>query len=206
MIYLIGGSPRGGKSILSRKLSEKLNIPYISTDNLRLVVMPYFKGEDKDKNFPFKKMFDLAAIDKYFKNNTGQEILRADIKEAKSIWPGVKSLINYLIACKMDYIIEGVHLLPNFVKSLKGDENIKVVFLVKLDENKIFDGLMQNKNNNDWITSNLKDKTIISIAAKSLVGYGEFFIKETEKYGLKYINTEDNFPDKIKEASDYLRN
>ncbi len=206
MIYLIGGSPRGGKSILSRKLSKTLNIPYISTDNLRLVVMPYFKGKGRDKNFPFKKMFDLADIDKYFENYTGQEMLKADIKEAKFIWPGIKSLIDHLIACKMDYIIEGIHLLPSLIKQFKGNENIKITFLGKIDEEKIYQGLIQNKDNNDWITSNIKDKKIISKAAKSLCDYGKFFVKETEKYGFKYFNIEDNFLDKINQAVKYLKN
>jgi 2-phosphoglycerate kinase len=206
MIYLIGGSPRGGKSILSRKLSKTLSVPYISTDNLRLVILPYFKGKEKDKNFPYIKMFDLANIDKFFLRYSGQEMLRADIKEAKSIWPGVKSLIDHLLAYKMDYIIEGVHLLPNFVKEYKDNKNIKIAFLAKLDEEKIYQGLLRNKNNGDWITDNTKDKKVISMAAKSLYYYGKFFLKETKKYGLKCFNTEDNFLDKIQAASDYLRN
>ena len=175
MIYLIGGSPRGGKSILSRKLSKELNIPYVSTDNLRLVVLPYFKGGAKDKNFPHIKMFDLAAIDKFFQLYSGREMLNADIREAKSIWPGTKSLIDHLLVCKMDYIIEGFHLLPGFVKCYQGNKNVKIAFLAKLDKEKIYQGLMQNKNNNDWITSNVKNKKVISMAAESLCDYGKFF-------------------------------
>jgi 2-phosphoglycerate kinase len=206
MIYLIGGSPRGGKSILSRKLSKKLNVPYISTDNLKSVVMPYFKGKEKLKCFPIEKMFDLAAIDKYFENYTGQEMLAANIAEAKSMWPGIKSLILYLRACDMDYIIEGVHLLPNLVKQFSNDKNIKIAFLVKSDEVKIFNGLLRNKNNNDWLVDHVKNEKTVSMAAKSLCVYGKYFNKESEKYGLMCINTEDNFLDKIKEASDYLGN
>lgn len=204
MVYLIGGSPRGGKSFLSRKLSQKLNIPYISTDNLRLVVMPYFTGRDKYKNFPFEKMFDLSAIDKYFKNYTGRDMLKADIKEAKTICPGVKSLVHHLLACKMDYIIEGVHLLPSLIQSFKSNKNVRIVFLTKLDENKILNGLVQNKNNNDWITSNVKEAKTISMAAKSLCVYGRFFVAETRKHGFKCFNTEDDFLDKINRAVKYL--
>lgn len=205
MIYLIGGSPRGGKSILSRKLSKALNVPYVSTDNLRLVALPYFKGKEKDKNFPFIKMFDSATIHKFFQKYSGQEMLEADLKEAKSIWPGTESLINHLLVCKIDYIIEGIHLLPNFVKQYKGNKNIKIVFLTKINEKKIYQGLLRNKNNNDWLADNTKDKKIISMAAKSLLDYGKFFFKETGKYGFKCFNTEDNFFDKIQKASDYLR-
>lgn len=205
MIYLIGGSPRGGKSILSRKLSKKLNVPYVSTDNLRLVVLPYFKGKDKDKNFPFIKMFESAAIDKFFQKYSGQEMLNADIREAGSIWPGIKSLIDHLLVCKMDYIIEGVHLLPNFVKEYRGNKKVKIVFLSKIDEEKIYQGLLRYKHHGDWIKDNTKDKRVVALAAKSLYDYGKFFLKETEKYGFTCFNTEDNFLDKIEKASDYLQ-
>jgi adenylate kinase family enzyme len=52
MIYLIGGSPSSGKSILSKQLSKKLNIPYLSTDNIRPIVLAYLKGEERAKKFP----------------------------------------------------------------------------------------------------------------------------------------------------------
>ncbi len=206
MIYLIGGCPRGGKSILSRKLSKVLNVLYISTDNLRLVVKPYFKGKDRDKNFPFIKMFDSVTIDKFFLKYSGQEQLEADLTEAKSTWPGIKSLIDHLLVCKTDYVIEGIHLLPSFVNLYKDNKNVRIVFIVKLDEEKIYQGLLKNKNTSDWLTDNTKNKDTIKMAAKSLVDYGKFFLAETEKYGFKCFNTEDNFLDKIQKASDYLRN
>lgn len=206
MIYLIGGSPRGGKSILSKKFSKALNVPYISTDNLRLVVLPYFKGKEKDKNFPFIKMFDSAAIDKFFLRYSGQEQLMADLRESKSTWPGIKSLIDHLLVCKMDYIIEGVHLLPCFVKEYKNNKNVKIVFLAKIDEEKIYQGLLKHVNDNDWLTGNTKNINTIQMAAESLSHYGKFFLKETKKFGFKCIITEDNFLDKIQKASSYLRN
>jgi len=207
MIYLIGGSPRGGKSILSRKLSKKLDLPYISTDNIRPIVMPYFKGKDKFKKFPFEKMFDLAAIDKYFLNYTGRQILNADLKEARTIWPGVKKLISYLLECKMDYIIEGVHLLPNLVKEFKDNRNVKIIFLTKLDEEKIFSGILKNKNSSkEWILNNIKDKNIIRLAAKSICAYGVYFIRETKKYRFKCFNTENNFHSQLDKAVRFLTN
>jgi len=202
MIYLIGGSPRGGKSILSRKLSKKLNVPYISTDTLRLVVLPYFK--DRDKNFPFIKMYDSTTIDKFFQKYSGQEQLRADLKEARSTWLGIKSLIDYLLICKMDYIIEGIHLLPSFVKQYRGNKDVKIVFLTKLDEEKIYQGLFKNKHNSDWLMDNAKSKETIRIAAKAMSEYGRFFLKETGKYDFRCFNTEDEFLKKINTAGGYL--
>ena len=80
--------------------------------------MPYFK-KDNSEYFPFMKMFDAKNVDKFFEDYNGKQILKDDIKEAKTIWLGVRSLIDYLLECKMDYIIEGVQLLPNLVKIYK---------------------------------------------------------------------------------------
>lgn len=206
MLYLIGGSPRCGKSILSRKLSRESDIPYISTDNLRLVVLPYFKGKEKYKNFPFLKMFDVRSIDNFFRMYSGKEQLKADLKEAGSTWPGIESLIEHLLACKMDYIIEGIHLLPSLVSRFKGNRNVKVVFLTKVDEEKIFQGLSKNKDNSDWLMDNAKNKKTIMLAAEAMSGYGKYFVKEAEKHGYECFNTEDDFSGKINQAAGYLRN
>lgn len=205
MIYLIGGSPRGGKTILSKKLSKILDIPYLSTDHLRLVVMPYFHGVDKDDNFPFEKMIDWAGIDQSFKNYSGQEMLKADVREAKTLWPGIESLLRNLSISKANYIIEGVHFLPSLVKQFKDDKNFKLVLLTKRDTDKIFNGLLQNRNNGDWIADNIQDDSSLLIAARSLSEYGEYFIEESRKYGFMCINTEENFYDRIDDAISYLK-
>ena len=126
MIYLIGGSPRGGKSQLSRMLSKKLNIPYISTDNIRPLISPYFTKEQQQKILPFEEMFNIDKIDQYFEKYSGKEILKADIVEAKTLWLGIDHLIKYLLICKMDYILEGVVLLPKLTQNFKDCPNIKI--------------------------------------------------------------------------------
>lgn len=201
MIYLIGGSPRGGKSILAKELAKKLNIPHLSTDNLRPVIMPYFK-KNKFKHFPFEKMFNADNIDDYFKKYIGREMLNADIKEAKTMWPGVKNLIKHLLKCKMDYIIEGVGILPSLANQFKKEKNIKIAYLIKLDKDKIYQGILDNKNSHDWLTDNIKNKEIILKAAGSLIPYGNYFLKEVKKYGFKYFNTENDFRNQIKKAID----
>ena len=204
MIYLIGGSPRGGKSILSRKLSKKLNIPYLSTDNIRPIVMAYYKGKNRYKKFPFEKMFDEGEIDHYFTHYTKAQILKADLVEARTIWPGVQELIDFLLKCKMDYIIEGVHLLPNLVKRYRGNRQVKIVYLTKMDEEKIYHGIFKNKNS-DWLLDNIKDKRNIRFAARSLCAYGKYFLRETKRYGYKCLNTEDDFRGQLNKAADSLR-
>jgi len=204
MIYIIGGSPRGGKSILAKKLSKKINAPYISTDFLKLMLRPYFKGAEKDKMFPFDKIWQKLDLNDYFMNYSGKQILNIDLQEGRTIWPGVKLFISHLHKCKMDYIIEGVHLLPNQVKYFQNDPNIRIVFLGKANEEKIYQGLFKNKSGRDWLLDKIEDKAVLRKVAQALSAYYPYFKKETEKYNLKLINTEDNFPSRINEAIAYL--
>jgi 2-phosphoglycerate kinase len=204
MIYLIGGSPRSGKSILSRKLSKKLNIPYMSTDNLRPIILPYFPKKEQSVNFPFEKMFNSNKIDNYFIKYSGKEILKADLTEAKNCWAGEKNLIGHLLLCKMDYVIEGVHLLPSLIKEFKKNKNIKVVYLTKKNKQKIFEGLIKNKKNNDWMSSHTKKKEILWKAAESIAVYNDYFEREVKKYNFAIFNSDDHFEKVIKKAISYL--
>lgn len=206
MIYLISGSPRAGKSTLSRKLAEELRIPYISTDTLRPIVLPYYKIEEQKERFPFMEMFDANAIDDFFRKYTDKEIFAADLKETESIWLGVKALIDYSLICKMNYIIEGVHLLPSLIAQYKNNENVRIIYLVKLDEKKILDGLYKNTSqHHDWLMGNTDNAETVKLAAKSLCIYGEYFIAESEKYGFKCMNTEDDFENKLNQAMIFLQ-
>ncbi len=205
MIYLIGGSPRSGKTILSKKLSQDLGIPYLSTDTLRLFMVACLDDEDKYSYFPFEKMFDSTAIDSFYKKYSGDSILKADVEEAKNLMPGIVAFIKYFQSSNSDYILEGVHFLPELISGLQEDEGIKTVILSKKDSDKIYEGLIENRGNNDWIADNIQDDGTLLAAAKSLSLYGEYFETEAAKYNIAHINTEDSFFDKIEEALTYLK-
>lgn len=200
MIYLIGGSPRGGKTILAEKLSKTTKTPYISTDYLKLMLRPYFTGAKKEKMFPFDKIWKKLTREKFFQTHTGKDMLYMDTYEAKIIWPGVKLFITHLAKGKIDYIVEGVHLLPKYVKYFKDNPNIEMIFLAKNDEKEIYKGLFKNRGRKDWIMDKLKNKNIVKLVAKNLSTYGPYFEKETKKYKLKLINTEKDFTKQINKA------
>lgn len=206
MIYLIGGSPRSGKTILSKKLANDLGSLYISTDILRLFMLASLTGDDKYKYFPFEKMMDQAStIDTFYKEVSGENMLLADIEEAKNLMPGILAFIEHFKKLNIDYVIEGVHFLPNLISHLKSDEKIKIVMLTKTDTNKILDGLKENKGKDDWIADNINDDQILLNAAKSLVEYGKYFETGSAKYKVKCINTENDFFDKIEDVINYLK-
>jgi len=207
MIYLIGGSPRCGKTILAKQIAYKKRVPLISTDVIRQIVLHSTPKSEIKKKFPEEPL-------KRFKNKflfevySPEKLLKAQIKEAETIWPGVKAFIEPTIRHKQDFIIEGIHLLPKLVKQFKGNKiwkNFRVVYLVKEDLDLIVNGFSKNPNKYDWMYPSIKnDKDRLLSAAKMVRIKGDYLNKEAIKYKFKIINTEVNFDKKLKQAQDYL--
>lgn len=196
---MIGGGPRSGKTTVARALSEKIGVPYISTDYFRLVVMPYFKGDKMALNFPYEVMFDqYDSIHEFFAASGGNDLLEADLKESDVLWEGIEAFLEHMLMSDTDYIVEGFHLLPNFIEKYNDDENVKSVILYKKNVELIFDGLKANQNNDDWIASNINSDEVLMKAAESLSVYGKYFEDAISKYeGMNGINTEENFFERI---------
>ncbi|MFH1142422.1 MAG: hypothetical protein ABIH67_02740 [Candidatus Uhrbacteria bacterium] len=206
MIYLIGGSPRSGKTTLSIKLSKKLGVPWISSDYIRSFILPYIPKKDIAFRMPIEEMFfkkSKCNNDLYYQNYSLSEQIQADIIEGKTMWPGIKRFIENSIWSKNSFIIDGVHLLPEMVSQFKGTsfwKNIKIVYLVKTDEEKILPGFWKSNDPSDWLLTCTKKDKIFSEAAKMVAKFGRYLEKEAKKYGLKVYNTDQNFQKKINQA------
>jgi hypothetical protein len=103
VLYLIGGTSRSGKSLITRKLLKEKGIPYFPLDS---VVMGFTHG-----------IPEYGVHDKLFP----EEI-------AKRMWPFVKAMCEYLIYVGKDYAVEGEALLPVNVSELMAQHGNKSVF------------------------------------------------------------------------------
>jgi hypothetical protein len=108
MIYLIGGAPRTGKSILGQRFAAKHQISWITTD--LLLELLRVKGETGIKN---KWDASLAAI------------------ESNAVWffPYLQRLVGGLTSQAPGYVIEGVDFLPHQVSQLAQKYRLRAVFL-----------------------------------------------------------------------------
>lgn len=189
MIYLIGGAPRCGKTILSRKLAKKRGVSWISTDSLQTMVQAYLPAREVRKKFPFSRIPGSEAI-------SAEESLKAEIMESKSLWPGLKSFVIHSIQCHQDVVIEGVHLLPQLVNQFRGTEywkHLKIIYLVKKDETLIADGLVKNTEKHDWLRPSLGKPKVVAHIAKMIALKSEYISKMATRYGFKVVNTEKDF-------------
>lgn len=204
MIYLIGGSPRCGKTILSKRIARERKISYISTDILRAVILSSTPKPEINKKFPQVKM--KTPDTKFrFEVYSPRELLKAQIKESESMWPGINAFIDSIIYRHQDCVLEGVHLLPKYISKLKKSKDVKIIYLVKTDLQKIIKGFEYNSQEPDWMYPGIKgDENRLTQAAEMVESKSTYFIKETNKYKLKTINTEVNFERKLQEARKYL--
>jgi AAA+ ATPase superfamily predicted ATPase len=102
MIYLIGGPPRVGKSILARKLIKQKTIPSFSLDYL----------------YNLEQIRNISAFEK-------AEL----VEKAKLFYPTLKDLLLDVKRRSKDCVIEGEVLLPEFIPELSNKYELRCVFI-----------------------------------------------------------------------------
>jgi 2-phosphoglycerate kinase len=65
-----------------------------------------------------------------------------DMSEAEILWPAVKSFVEDKARWENDFVLDGIHLLPKYLDKISEERkpNIRIIFLVKKNENKILEG------------------------------------------------------------------
>jgi len=211
MIYLIGGSPKCGKTTLAKKLSRSLGISWISTDSLQSVVQAYTNKKDIPKKFPWNvrrketKRINDIAYDAF----SADEIIKYYRTQAKSVFMAIEMMAICEISDGNDLIIEGYHIEPSLVIKLRkkyGRKNVRGVFLVKTDVKKFVQNIAKTSTPNDWIIARTKNKDTYVKIAEMICKYGKIFSNNAEKKGLTVFNMDDNFNDKIDSAIAHLKN
>ena len=93
MLYLVGGSPRAGKSTIARKFLSQTGVPYFGLDYL--------------------KMGLARGLPEY-----GVDPNNDDRITAQKLWPVVKGMAMTYVENKEDCLLEGVYLLPEYAAEL----------------------------------------------------------------------------------------
>lgn len=166
-IILIGGAEGTGKSTLAEQLSKHFGIPWFSTDQIRTILhtrMTEDEKEDKEK-----------------------------ISEA--VWKGVKALVDRPFPWEKGGVIEGTGILPELVaRDLKENSNVKVVFLVQEDENKIA-YIISERSKLPWIKTKSEEQKKEKI--EMLTDFNRKLIEELKRFGFPAIvaHSEKTFSD-----------
>lgn len=113
-MYLIGGAPRTGKSIISNHLMRELTIPWLSTDVLRTVIHDVMPLSEQAVKFPYG---GFTSADQLTEMQVKQ-MVDWQITETNSLQTCINSFIRHQIGVCDDHILEGVHILPQHIRTL----------------------------------------------------------------------------------------
>jgi len=185
MIYLIGGAPRTGKSILSNLLMRELSVSWLSTDALRTIVHDVTPVGERAARFPYGGFTSADQLT----DMQVKQMVDWQIVETNSLQSCIDSLIHHQIGVRDSQILEGVHILPQHVRILMDDptckDQIRAVFIVSEDTTIQLQAMRKNTSHFDWLEG-ASDKTRESVAA-FVVAYGKWIRDECEKYELPCV-------------------
>ena len=179
MLYLIGWSPKSGKTSLAQYMHENLKIPYIPGDYLKRIIHSYVDEKLFSKAAPI--FFQNIRGKERYDNYSSQSILENYIGDAELCREWFQNFIDYALHDNFNFILEGYPILPKLVEHLKGNDNIKIVFLYKRDTQKIIEGAENASLHNDWL-KNTDSKTQQKMA-EMIALFGGYIEEEAKNYG-----------------------
>ena len=186
MIFLLGGPPRVGKSIISGEIRKKHAVSVVSTDTLCAVLENVLNPEAAPDLFIFYRFHEMSMTEriKLIMKNPA-ELIGYVKKESHVVWKAVEAFIRRENDEGQDALIEGVAVLPELISRLE-DIPHRVVFIGNQGENHK-ENIKQyaQENEHDWMRD-ASDQYIGAFAmfVRQMSAYIE---QEAKKYGFEYI-------------------
>jgi hypothetical protein len=174
MIYLVGGAPRAGKSILGQRLCTTLKVGWVSTDLLMELL--------RVANAAGRKMkWDVAP--------------EAITASAEWFFPYLERFIWGVSSLADHYVIEGVDFLPAQVAQLSTQYPIRAVFLGC--SRLTLEGLNQFSGHSGYgsLSEALRRQIVQDVPR-----WSAFIRQEAERFGYAYVDMVSDFSQCLSEA------
>ena len=175
MLYLIGGAPRVGKTILAQQLCTTRSVGWISTDLLTDLVR-VATAPERTMTWDASPEAITAGADWFFPYLE------------RFLW-GVSSLSD-------QYVIEGVKFLPAQVAQLRAQYPIRAVFLgcsrMTLEDFTKFPG--RSKGYSDLPEAQRRQ------IVEDVPRWSAFIRQEADRFGYAYVDVVNDFPRRLAEA------
>lgn len=175
MIYLIGGAPRVGKSILCQQVAAKLGVGWMSTDVLEDLL----------------RFMKVQGV-KYSWDASPEAITAA----AEWFYPCLERFVWGIQSMSDGYAIEGVDFLPAHAARLAEKYAVRAVFLgcsaMDLERFDRYPGRSKGY-------AGLPEDTRRQFAG-DIPGWSAFIRQEAERWGVPYIDMAVDFDQRLREA------
>ena len=179
MIYIIGGAPRVGKTILAQQVALKLETGWISTD----LLMEILRAKNVDGA---KSEWDASP--------------EAITAAAEWFFPCFERFVWGVSSQARDYVIEGVDFLPKQITHLSTKYDIRSVFLGC--SKMTFERFDQYPGQSPGY-ANLPEEVRRQFA-HDIPLWSAFIQQEAKRFDQPYINMSDEFPSRLNDAEAML--
>lgn len=200
--YLIGGTPRSGKTTLARQLSQKLGLPWISTDTLESVVSEYVPKENFLEMFPkaMARVETKRSNDLFYEKYSVSQIINLYLKQGETLSKAIKMFLESESIYKHSHILEGFHITPELVANIKRDDiEVKAVFLGREDRVDILNAIKKGRKAGDWVAEQTKGEDTFEKIADMIVLFSTTLKSEAEKHDQRYYSVDGDFETNLEE-------
>lgn len=191
--YFIAGPPRVGKSLLAYRVAERISGHVVSTDAIRSAAK---KASDQRTGDLFKinrynELSDTAWLQLHEQNP--EQVVQDQNAESRAFWNSVVSFCNTFAEDNVPHIVEGVALLPELVARMDHAPQ-HIVYIGNTSDRHCCTMWehVQAHPEQDWMAVMGYGEARVRALAVFVQQMSRYFKREAEKYGLPYIEMEDD--------------
>lgn len=199
MIYLIGGAPRVGKSILAANISQAIGVTPLSTDTLCGAFKKTLPPEEALLRFPLPGFSGDPAQNTL----TPAERVELQLTSARSLQGPIEHTITEALHQGKDLVIEGVHVLPEQVRALidtHGAEHFRSLFVGLTSADAVIDGIMKNTSPDNWMRES--SPAVIRQVAEFVAAFSARLQEEATAFNLSYQERTADFEGDVRRMTD----
>jgi 2-phosphoglycerate kinase len=203
MLYLIGGPPRCGKTLVSKRLAQRVGCSRVPADYLGTAFSNYIPASEHPQRYPVLPERGDARFAKY----TAQEIIAHYQVKAETCWPGIRDYAIYSLYDAHDTVIEGFHIEPRFLPELRQEcpqLPFKAVFLTRSDSAGLRADLTKSRDPHDWALNYTRQEATYARIAEMVVAYSAYFRAEANNYGFPVFDMDENFLQRVEDVTQFL--
>jgi 2-phosphoglycerate kinase len=209
-LYLIGGPPRAGKSIIMHSFLQQRAMPHIAMDAVQEGVRHLF-NED-----PFQKLnaIHYEGWTEYKKRGTSDHIkheFSVDTDEFDVARQAALGMLDYYERSRSDVAVEGLHITPEWVHSLQLPNYTVIPAFIGFTNPNYVEGILEHARNNEhdwineWLTILNGDDTKIRAWTASRAEECRATAKLAERYGYQFFDASSKpFAEYVAEVQSYL--
>lgn len=120
-IVCIGGAATSGKTTLARGIAERLSLPWISTDQIRLVMRVTGDPARQPDLFRFQDYVERRLRGDDIAPLPADVVEQLQFEESCAVWAGVEAFVRRDYKYAGGFVLEGVGLLPHRLAELRQD-------------------------------------------------------------------------------------